>query len=97
MADRATRSKQNLAEYYDRRKHTLDDLSDEQVDFSLTEELKKDIHSGKRRRRLQNISIKLDPVQIQAIRKIATMKSIPYQTFIRHWLSECIKREFLSI
>jgi predicted DNA binding CopG/RHH family protein len=48
----------------------------------------------KPRRRLQNISIKLDPAQIQALRKIATMKSIPYQTLIRQWLADGIRKEF---
>jgi len=35
----------------------------------------------------------LDPAQIQGLRKIATMKSIPYQTLIRQWLAEGIRRE----
>jgi predicted DNA binding CopG/RHH family protein len=42
---------------------------------------------------LQNLSIKLDPAQIHALRKIATMKAIPYQTLIRQWLAEGIRRE----
>lgn len=42
---------------------------------------------------LENVSIKLDPAQIQALRKIATMKSIPYQTLIRQWMAEGIRRE----
>lgn len=35
----------------------------------------------------------IDPTQIQALRKIATMRSIPYQTLIRQWLAETIRRE----
>jgi len=31
--------------------------------------------------------------QIQALRKIATMKAIPYQTLIRQWLADGIRRE----
>ena len=49
--------------------------------------------SGARRRRLRNLSIKLDPAQIVALRKIATLKAIPYQTLIRHFVAEGIKRE----
>jgi len=30
---------------------------------------------------------------ITAIKKPATMKSMPYQTLIRHWLAEEIKKE----
>jgi predicted DNA binding CopG/RHH family protein len=39
------------------------------------------------------ISIKVDPLQIQAIKKVAAMKSIPYQILIRHWLSQNLKEE----
>jgi predicted DNA binding CopG/RHH family protein len=78
--------------YYD--KHgVIKDLLDEPVEMSLENSLKEEILLGKRRRKLKNISIKIDPLQIQAIKKVATMKSVPYQTLIRHWLSENIKRE----
>jgi len=32
-------------------------------------------------------------IPILMIRKLATTKSLPYQTLIRHWLSEKIKSE----
>ena len=48
---------------------------------------------GKRGRRLRNVSIKLDGAQIQALRKIATLRSVPYQTLIRQFLAEAIRRE----
>ena len=63
------------------------------MEIALDEELRRQILDGQRSRRLQNISIKLDPVQIQALRKIATMKAIPYQTLIRQWLAEGIRKE----
>jgi predicted DNA binding CopG/RHH family protein len=81
------------AEYYDRR-GVLGELADASVEFALEEELRQQILHGQRKRRLQNISIKLDPAQIQALRKIATTKSIPYQTLIRQWLAEGIRQEF---
>ncbi len=84
--------KESLAEYYDRH-GVMGDIVPGRVEFSLQEELRRQILSGRRTRRLQNVSIKLDPVQIQALRKIATMKSIPYQTLIRQWLAEGIRRE----
>ncbi len=83
---------ENLAEYYDRR-GVLGELEERPVEFALEEELRQQILTGRRTRRLQNISIKLDPAQIQALRKIATMKSIPYQTLIRQWLAEGIRKE----
>jgi hypothetical protein len=79
-------------EYYD--KHgVMKEIVDEPIEMSLETGLRKDILSGERKRRLKNISIKIDPLQIQAIKKVATMKSVPYQTLIRHWLSENIKKE----
>lgn len=61
--------------------------------FALGEELRRQILRGGRTRKLRNLTIKLDPVQIQALRKIATRRSIPYQTLIRQLLAEGIKRE----
>jgi hypothetical protein len=59
----------------------------------LDESLRQQIIQGKRLRRLQNISVKLDPAQITARKKLATMKSIPYQTLVRQWLAEGIRKE----
>jgi hypothetical protein len=89
---RTTRVKESLAEYYDRR-GVLPELRRQPVELSLDEELRRQILEGRRTRRLQNISIKLDPAQIQALKKIATMKAIPYQTLIRQWLAEGIRKE----
>jgi len=80
------------ADYYDH-VDIFDELLEEPVKFSLSEQLRRDILSKKRKRKLQNVTIKIDPLQVQAIRKLATTKSIPYQTLIRHWLSEEIKKE----
>lgn len=92
MRKRARAGTETPAEYYDRR-GVLGELAEEPVEFALDEELRDQILRGKRTRRLQNISIKLDPAQIQALRKIATMKAIPYQTLIRQWLADGIRRE----
>ena len=80
------------ADYYDQ-VNILDELMEKPVGFSLGEKLRQDILSKKRKRKLQNVTIKMDPLQVVAIRKLATTKSIPYQTLIRHWLSEEIKKE----
>ena len=92
MAKRTPSVRENPAAYYHRR-GVLAEIVERPVEFALEEELRQQILSGKRARRLQNISIKLDPAQIQALRKIATMKSIPYQTLIRQWLADGIRRE----
>jgi len=80
------------AAYYDGI-NILDELLEEPVEFSLDDQLLRDIFSGKRKRKLQNVTIKVDPLRIRAIRKLATMKSIPYQTLLRHWLANQIKQE----
>ena len=69
------------ADYYDH-VNILDELLEEPVKFNLCERLHRDIVSKKRKRKLQNITIKVDPLQVRAIRKLATTKSIPYQTLI---------------
>jgi predicted DNA binding CopG/RHH family protein len=82
--------------YYDGRK-VLDEITDESVDMVLDNRLRDEILSGKRKRKLKNITIKLDPLQVRAIKKLSTMKSIPYQTLIRNWLAEGIKSEMDSV
>ena len=83
---------ENWADYYDR-SDILGELLEEPVHFSLDPELQKEILAGSRAKKLKNITIKMDPIPIQMIRKLATTKSLPYQTLIRHWLSEKIKSE----
>jgi predicted DNA binding CopG/RHH family protein len=82
----------NSSAYYDRH-GVLDELTEEPVIFALDEELREQILQGKRKRKLKNISIKLDEAQIIALKKIATLKSIPYQTLVRLWLAEGISNE----
>lgn len=87
-------SKRKLSEeeFYDS-KDIMKEIVDDSVDLSLEESLKQDVLEGRRKRRLKNISIKIDPLYLQSIRKIATMKGIPYQTLVRQWLAEKVKKE----
>jgi len=80
------------ADYYDR-VDILEEIMEEPVEFSLDDQLLRDILEKKRKRKLQNVTIKMDPLQVRTIRKLATIKSIPYQTMVRHWLSEKIRQE----
>ena len=79
-------------DYYDRG-NILEELIEEPVEFSLDYQLLADILGKKRKRNLQNITIKLDPLQVNTIKKLATMKSMPYQSLVRHWLSDKIRQE----
>ncbi|MGH8247167.1 MAG: hypothetical protein ACREUU_12140 [Gammaproteobacteria bacterium] len=90
--NRMTKAGEQWAAYYDRRR-VLGEITERPVRFALDEELRKRVDPGRTKRRLQNVSIKLDPAHVIALRKIATMKSIPYQTLIRLWLAEGIRRE----
>ena len=92
MSKHTTRIKEDAADCYERH-GVLGEIENGTVELALDEELRRQILAGQRTRRLQNVSIKLDPAQIQALRKIATMKSIPYQTLIRQWLAEGIRKE----
>jgi hypothetical protein len=82
--------------YYEER-DILGEIAEESVDMVLDEGLRREILSGKRRRKLKNITIKIDPLQIVAIKKLSKMKSIPYQTLIRHWVAEGIKGDLDSV
>jgi len=84
-----------LARYYDRHGF-LDELTEEPVEFTLAEELREDILHGRRRRPKKNLSIKIDPLHEQAIRKLATMRAVPFQTLIRQWLAERLASEMKS-
>ena len=86
----------NWIRYYDER-NILDEITDESVDLILDEHLRDEILSGKRKRKLKNVTIKIDPLQVKAIKKLSAMKSIPYQTLIRSWLAEGIKSEMDSV
>jgi len=82
--------------YYEQ-ENILEEIMDEPVNFTIGKRLRQDILSGKRKRKLKNITIKIDPLHVKAIKKLATMKSIPYQTLVRHWLAEDIKKELDSV
>jgi predicted DNA binding CopG/RHH family protein len=86
----------NWIRYYEEH-NILDESTDETVDLILDEHLRDEILSGKRKRKLKNVTIKIDPLQVKAIQKLSTMKSIPYQTLIRSWLAEGIKSEMDSV
>ena len=92
MTRKTTKHKLTYAEYYDSH-GVLKEILHEDVELSLEEALRQDILDGKRKRKLKNVSIKLDPLYLQSIRKIATRKGIPYQTLVRQWLTEKVRKE----
>ncbi len=79
-------------EYYDKQ-GVLGEIIAGDIAISLDEALAKDIVTGKRRRKLQNVTIKLDPLYLISIKKVATKRGIPYQTLMRQWVAEKIRKE----
>jgi predicted DNA binding CopG/RHH family protein len=92
MKTKAVTKKITNEEYYDER-GVLSEITEEDVIISLDEALERDIIKGKRRRKLQNVTIKLDPLYLVSIKKVATKKGIPYQTLVRQWVAEKIRKE----
>jgi len=89
---KAIRKELTDREYYDTH-GVLGNIIDEDIDLSLEDALTEEIITGRRKRRLRNVSIKIDPLYLQSIKKIATLKGIPYQTLVRQWLTEKIRKE----
>ncbi|MBI5056155.1 MAG: hypothetical protein HZB61_06035 [Nitrospirae bacterium] len=92
MKVRAAKKKITDEEYYDKR-GVLGEIIEEDVAVSLDEALKRDIITRKRKRKLRNVTIKIDPMYLVSIKKVATQKGIPYQTLVRQWVAEHIRKE----
>jgi hypothetical protein len=92
MGARINKQADSHADYYDTH-GVLREIVEEDVHLTLEDGLRRDILTGKRKRKLKNFSVKIDPLQLQALKRIATSKGIPYQTLVRQWLVEKIKRE----
>jgi len=63
----------------------------EPVEVEVSPELEEKIIS--RRELKKPITLRLEPKQIDMVKKIAVMKGLPYQTLIRMWIKERIKAE----
>lgn len=63
----------------------------EPVDIEVSPELEKEILN--KRELKKPITLRLEPYQIDAVKKIAIRKGLPYQTLIRMWITERIKAE----
>jgi predicted DNA binding CopG/RHH family protein len=87
------KTEQAEAEYFD--KHSVADLWDqlpEAKPVRLSAALAKKIRDRHARTK-SPISIRLEPEQIEAAKHIAAAKSVAYQTQLRMWIAEGIRRE----
>ena len=92
MAKKISKRKLTDEEYYDTHR-MLGDLLDKNIDLSLEDALRESILTGKRKRNLRNISIKIDPLYIQSIKRLQRSRVYPILTLVRLWLTEKIKNE----
>lgn len=84
------RSEAEEAEFWDTH-NSLDYLeSDEPVEIELDPELAAKIRE---RAQTKRVTLRLRVSQIEAAKEIARKKDIPYQTLIRSWVAEAIRRE----
>lgn len=73
----------SMADYWDQ-------LEPEEVKIELAPELAAKI---KERSKAKRVTLRLRVSQIEAAKEIARKKDIPYQTLIRSWIVEAIRRE----
>jgi predicted DNA binding CopG/RHH family protein len=87
------KTEQAAAEYFD--KHSVADLWD-QLPEAKPAKLSAALAARIRDRHARTkspISIRLEPEQIEAAKHIAAAKSVAYQTQLRMWIAEGIRRE----
>lgn len=86
-------SDKDAAKYFD--EHSVADIWNQLPAgkrAKLSESLAKRIHDRHAAAKA-SISIRLEPEQIAAAKKIAPVKSVGYQTQLRMWIAEGIQRE----
>jgi len=84
------KSEKEEAEFWDAH-NSLDYIeSDEPVEMELAPELAAKIRE---RTQTKQVTLRLRVSQIEAAKEIARRKDIPYQTLIRSWIAEAIRRE----
>lgn len=64
--------------------------SDEPVEIKIDPEL---AAKARERARTKQVTLRLRVSQIEAAKQIARKKDIPYQTLLRSWIAEAIRRE----
>jgi predicted DNA binding CopG/RHH family protein len=87
------RTEEEEARFWDEHDTTefIDDF--EPVEIELSPELRDEIIS--KRELKKSVTLRLEPSQIKAVKKIAAKKGLPYQTLIRLWIAEKIRNEFM--
>lgn len=84
------KNEQEMADFWDT--HSVADYWDqlEPDEIELAPELAAKI---KERSKTKRVTLRLRVSQIEAAKRIAKEKDIPYQTLLRSWIAEAIRRE----
>ena len=61
------------------------------VEIEVVPELEESILA--KRELKKPVTLRLDPAQIENVKRIASRKGLPYQTLIRMWITEAIQQE----
>lgn len=69
----------------------LDDF--ESVEIEISSELEGKILN--KRELKKPVTLRLEPSQIEAVKNIASKKGLPYQTLIRMWIVDGIRKEIV--
>lgn len=85
------KSEEEEARFWDEHDSTEFIEEFEPVDISVSPELEEEILN--KRELKKPVTLRLEPKQIDAVKRIAGRKGLPYQTLIRMWITERIKRE----
>jgi predicted DNA binding CopG/RHH family protein len=87
------RTEEEEARFWDEHDSTEFVEDFEPVEIELSTELEDEILS--KRELKKQITLRLEPSQIDAVKKIAVKKGLPYQTLIRLWITERIRTEII--
>ena len=88
------KSEEEEARFWDKEDTTEYIEEFEPVECEVAPELEEEILQ--KRELKKPITLRLEPNQIEAVRKIANRKGMPYQTLIRMWIVEGIRSNSLG-
>jgi len=96
MEDKIPKFKNDVEEREFWDSHSFLDFPDEIEEletFSLAPKLNEGILVRRRKRTMVDVPLSLDLSHLEAVKKLAKMKSIPYQNLIRMWITEKLRVE----
>jgi len=84
------KSEEEEARFWD--EHDTTEYADEFETVNLEMDPKLEAEILKKRELKKPVTLRLEPGQIETVKKIAENKGLPYQTLIRMWITEAIQQ-----